>query len=171
MIPRLAASWYRQSSSPFTGVTTSWSSKYVYKNMFSLPFPVSQQKSSLFHTVTKSYQTVQQQQQRSKIYSCMKINQQQTIAWPAGRRVYTSQIKNTNNKPPASSSSTVTTTTTKTQKNFSLESTTNESLQQRNKTDWAIIKQLLKYIWPKNDIGVKARVVIALSLLVGGKVS
>lgn len=41
---------------------------------------------------------------------------------------------------------------------------------QRNATDWAIIKQLMKYIWPKNDIGVKTRVVIALSLLVGGKV-
>lgn len=41
----------------------------------------------------------------------------------------------------------------------------------RNATDWAIIKQLMKYIWPKNDIGVKTRVVIALSLLVGGKVS
>lgn len=42
---------------------------------------------------------------------------------------------------------------------------------QRNATDWAIIKQMMKYIWPKNDIGVKTRVVIALSLLVGGKVS
>jgi ABC transporter ATM len=41
----------------------------------------------------------------------------------------------------------------------------------RNATDWAIIRQLMKYIWPKNDIGVKSRVVIALSLLVGGKVS
>jgi hypothetical protein len=41
----------------------------------------------------------------------------------------------------------------------------------RNATDWAIIKQLMKYIWPKNDVGVKTRVVIALSLLVGGKVS
>ncbi|KAI9277622.1 P-loop containing nucleoside triphosphate hydrolase protein [Sporodiniella umbellata] len=33
----------------------------------------------------------------------------------------------------------------------------------------AIIKQLMKYIWPKNDTGVKARVIIALGLLVGGK--
>ncbi|KAG0768824.1 hypothetical protein G6F16_002902 [Rhizopus arrhizus] len=40
---------------------------------------------------------------------------------------------------------------------------------ERNATDLAIIKQLMKYIWPKNDTGVKARVVIALSLLVGGK--
>lgn len=41
----------------------------------------------------------------------------------------------------------------------------------RNATDWAIIRQLMKYIWPKNDIGVKSRVVIALGLLLGGKVS
>jgi hypothetical protein len=40
----------------------------------------------------------------------------------------------------------------------------------RNATDWAIIKQLMKYIWPKDDVGVKTRVVVALSLLVGGKV-
>ncbi|KAI8973343.1 P-loop containing nucleoside triphosphate hydrolase protein [Mycotypha africana] len=44
-----------------------------------------------------------------------------------------------------------------------------ETNSQRNATDWAIVKQLMKYIWPKKDIGVKARVVIALSLLVGGK--
>lgn len=45
------------------------------------------------------------------------------------------------------------------------------NVKDRNATDWAIIKQLMKYIWPKNDIGVKTRVVIALSLLIGGKVS
>ncbi|KAI8060122.1 putative ABC transporter [Gongronella butleri] len=44
-----------------------------------------------------------------------------------------------------------------------------ESNKQRNDTDWAIIRQMLKYIWPKNDIGVKTRVVVALSLLLGGK--
>ncbi|KAI9321308.1 P-loop containing nucleoside triphosphate hydrolase protein [Dichotomocladium elegans] len=44
-----------------------------------------------------------------------------------------------------------------------------ETTKERNATDLAIIKQLMKYIWPKDDFGVKARVVIALSLLVGGK--
>lgn len=43
-------------------------------------------------------------------------------------------------------------------------------VKERNATDWAIIKQLMKYIWPKNDVGVKTRVVVALSLLLGGKV-
>ncbi|KAG1467745.1 hypothetical protein G6F56_004238 [Rhizopus delemar] len=42
-------------------------------------------------------------------------------------------------------------------------------VKERNATDLAIIKQLMKYIWPKNDNGVKARVMIALGLLVGGK--
>ncbi|CAO3662629.1 unnamed protein product [Umbelopsis vinacea] len=41
--------------------------------------------------------------------------------------------------------------------------------QTRNATDMAIIKQLMRYVWPKDDAGVKARVIIALSLLVGGK--
>ncbi|KAI9007450.1 P-loop containing nucleoside triphosphate hydrolase protein [Phycomyces nitens] len=44
-----------------------------------------------------------------------------------------------------------------------------ETPKHRNATDWAIIRQLMKYIWPKDDFGVKARVVIALSLLLGGK--
>ncbi|KAG2225858.1 hypothetical protein INT45_007102 [Circinella minor] len=55
----------------------------------------------------------------------------------------------------------VETVTTKTPKN--------ETIKQRNATDWAIIRQLMKYVWPKNDTNVKTRVVIALSLLVGGK--
>ncbi|KAI9308571.1 hypothetical protein BJ944DRAFT_95734 [Cunninghamella echinulata] len=170
MIPRLANSWYRQTLSPFKGVTTSYS-KNVYKAMFPFITPPQQQSTSFFHTMSKAYQLAQQQH-RSKIYSCMKLNQQ-LIAWPAGRRVYSSQIKNTNNKSLSSTTSSTNSATasTATKKAFSLETTTNESLKQRNKTDWAIIKQLMKYIWPKNDIGVKSRVVIALSLLIGGKVS
>ncbi|KAI8823564.1 putative ABC transporter [Fimicolochytrium jonesii] len=36
--------------------------------------------------------------------------------------------------------------------------------------DWQIIKQLGAYLWPKDEAGIKARVVIALSLLIGGKI-
>ncbi|KAI8593923.1 iron-sulfur clusters transporter ATM1 [Geranomyces variabilis] len=36
--------------------------------------------------------------------------------------------------------------------------------------DWQIVKELGAYLWPKNEPGIKARVVIALSLLIGGKV-
>ncbi|TPX56213.1 hypothetical protein PhCBS80983_g04708 [Powellomyces hirtus] len=36
--------------------------------------------------------------------------------------------------------------------------------------DWQIVKELGAYLWPKNEPGIKARVVIALSLLLGGKI-
>ncbi|CDS00616.1 probable ATP-binding cassette transporter protein, mitochondrial [Sporisorium scitamineum] len=35
--------------------------------------------------------------------------------------------------------------------------------------DWAIIKKLIQYVWPKGDFGTKQRVVLALALLIGGK--
>ncbi|KAK9362234.1 ABC transporter-like protein [Lipomyces starkeyi] len=44
------------------------------------------------------------------------------------------------------------------------------SIKQQRKADWAIMKEMIKYIWPKGQIGVKTRVVIALGLLVGSKV-
>ncbi|WEW60629.1 Iron-sulfur clusters transporter atm1, mitochondrial [Emydomyces testavorans] len=36
--------------------------------------------------------------------------------------------------------------------------------------DWAIMKEMTKYLWPKDDWGTKLRVGVALSLLIGGKV-
>ncbi len=36
---------------------------------------------------------------------------------------------------------------------------------------WKIIKEMLKHIWPRDHPKLKARVVIALGLLVGAKVS
>lgn len=35
--------------------------------------------------------------------------------------------------------------------------------------DWAIIKKLVQYVWPKGDFGTKQRVILALALLIGGK--
>ncbi|KAF9283784.1 Iron-sulfur clusters transporter atm1, mitochondrial [Linnemannia elongata] len=40
----------------------------------------------------------------------------------------------------------------------------------QNQLDWKIFKDLSSYIWPKNDSGVKIRVVVALGLLVMGKI-
>jgi ABC transporter ATM len=40
----------------------------------------------------------------------------------------------------------------------------------QNRLDWKIFKDLSSYIWPKNDRGVKIRVVVALGLLVLGKI-
>ncbi|EAW06913.1 ATP-binding cassette Fe/S cluster precursor transporter ATM1 [Aspergillus clavatus NRRL 1] len=54
-------------------------------------------------------------------------------------------------------------------KNNLLNETTVGNKEQR-KADWAIIKEMAKYLWPKNDWGTKLRVGTALSLLVGAKI-
>ncbi|PWY94443.1 P-loop containing nucleoside triphosphate hydrolase protein [Aspergillus sclerotioniger CBS 115572] len=40
----------------------------------------------------------------------------------------------------------------------------------QRKADWAIMKEMAKYLWPKDDWGTKLRVGTALSLLIGGKI-
>ncbi|PGH04361.1 iron-sulfur clusters transporter atm1, mitochondrial [Blastomyces parvus] len=40
----------------------------------------------------------------------------------------------------------------------------------QRKADWAIMKEMAKYLWPKDDFGTKARVGTALALLIGGKI-
>ncbi|EAU36594.1 transporter ATM1, mitochondrial precursor [Aspergillus terreus NIH2624] len=50
-----------------------------------------------------------------------------------------------------------------------LSETTVASKEQR-KADWAIMKEMVKYLWPKDDWGTKLRVGTALSLLVGAKI-
>ena len=40
----------------------------------------------------------------------------------------------------------------------------------QRKADWAIIKEMSQYLWPKDDLGAKVRVSTAFALLVGGKV-
>lgn len=44
------------------------------------------------------------------------------------------------------------------------------STSEQRRNDWAIIKRLLVHIWPKNDWGVRRRVVFGLGLLIVGKV-
>jgi ABC transporter ATM len=41
---------------------------------------------------------------------------------------------------------------------------------EQNRLDWKIFKELSTYIWPKDDRGVKIRVITALGLLVMGKI-
>ncbi|KAL8953620.1 MAG: hypothetical protein Q9222_000546 [Ikaeria aurantiellina] len=45
------------------------------------------------------------------------------------------------------------------------------SNKEQRKADWAIIKEMAQYLWPKDDMGTKLRVGTALALLVGSKVS
>lgn len=44
-----------------------------------------------------------------------------------------------------------------------------KTVKEQREVDWQIIKKLIQYVWPKGDIGTKQRVVLALSLLIGGK--
>ncbi|KAF2435992.1 P-loop containing nucleoside triphosphate hydrolase protein [Tothia fuscella] len=41
---------------------------------------------------------------------------------------------------------------------------------QQRKADWAIIREMSHYLWPKNNIGTRVRVGISLGLLVGAKI-
>ncbi|GAA5999858.1 hypothetical protein JCM10207_005941 [Rhodosporidiobolus poonsookiae] len=45
----------------------------------------------------------------------------------------------------------------------------NVSEKEQTRRDWDIVKKLLPNVWPKNDRGTKVRVLVALGLLVGGK--
>lgn len=45
-----------------------------------------------------------------------------------------------------------------------------KSAQEQRKADWAIIREMSKYLWPKDSLGTKFRVGLAVSLLVGAKV-
>lgn len=44
------------------------------------------------------------------------------------------------------------------------------SNKEQRKADWAIIKDMSKYLWPKNDFSTKMRVGLSVGLLVGAKV-
>ncbi|GAB7347474.1 hypothetical protein MBLNU459_g4387t1 [Dothideomycetes sp. NU459] len=41
---------------------------------------------------------------------------------------------------------------------------------EQRKADWAIIKDMARYLWPKNDLGTRFRVGLSVALLVGAKV-
>jgi len=41
---------------------------------------------------------------------------------------------------------------------------------EQRKADWAIIKDMAKYLWPKNDFGTRFRVSLSVGLLIGAKV-
>ncbi|KAF2152591.1 iron-sulfur clusters transporter-like protein atm1 [Myriangium duriaei CBS 260.36] len=41
---------------------------------------------------------------------------------------------------------------------------------EQRKADWAIIKDMAKYLWPKDDLGTRFRVGLSVALLVGAKV-
>lgn len=46
----------------------------------------------------------------------------------------------------------------------------NVSNKEQRQADWAIMREMVKYLWPKRELGTKVRVSTALALLVGAKV-
>lgn len=44
------------------------------------------------------------------------------------------------------------------------------STKDQRQADWAIIKDMAQYLWPKNDFGTRFRVALSVGLLVGAKV-
>lgn len=44
------------------------------------------------------------------------------------------------------------------------------SNKEQRKADWAIIKDMVRYLWPKDDFGTRFRVGLSVALLVGAKV-
>ncbi|RPB25735.1 iron-sulfur cluster transporter ATM1 [Terfezia boudieri ATCC MYA-4762] len=44
------------------------------------------------------------------------------------------------------------------------------STKEQRKEDWAIMKEMAKYLWPKDNMSIKIRVGVSLALLVGAKV-
>lgn len=44
------------------------------------------------------------------------------------------------------------------------------SNKEQRKADWAIIKEMSKYLWPKDNLGTRLRVSTAVTLLIGAKV-
>ncbi|RKU45618.1 Iron-sulfur clusters transporter atm1, mitochondrial [Coniochaeta pulveracea] len=51
-----------------------------------------------------------------------------------------------------------------------LASIDNKSHADQRKADWAIMKEMSRYLWPKHDLGSKMRVSLAVALLIGAKV-
>lgn len=45
-----------------------------------------------------------------------------------------------------------------------------KSATEQRKADWAIMKEMSRYLWPKDDLSTKVRVGLAVSLLIGAKV-
>lgn len=59
---------------------------------------------------------------------------------------------------------------TQTQANDPLLQETTVSNKEQRKADWAIIKEMSKYLWPKDSMGTRLRVGASVALLIGAKV-
>ncbi|CEJ94753.1 Putative Iron-sulfur clusters transporter atm1 [[Torrubiella] hemipterigena] len=65
---------------------------------------------------------------------------------------------------------TATTTTTTTKKPVDPLALPEKTTAEQRKVDWAIMKEMSRNLWPKDNLGTKLRVGLAVSLLIGAKV-
>lgn len=82
------------------------------------------------------------------------------------------RVARTGDKPPRAKPTTAAklssgTTTTARKDPLVLDDKTNK---EQRKADWAILKEMAQYLWPKDSLGTRARVLVAVALLVGSKV-
>ncbi|KAF8927773.1 P-loop containing nucleoside triphosphate hydrolase protein [Dissophora ornata] len=88
----------------------------------------------------------------------------------AGAAVGANSSKNLLSQGQQSATGSTTSTTTNIMATAAKASEKQSSSAEQNRLDWKIFKDLSGYIWPKDDRGVKIRVVVALGLLVMGKI-
>lgn len=91
----------------------------------------------------------------------------------------TSTIGRRPQTPPSTTSikTTATTTTTSKPASGAKPAATNDPLatpeksaSEQRKADWAIMREMSRYLWPKDNLGTKFRVSLAVALLIGAKV-
>ncbi|KAM0327200.1 hypothetical protein ACHAQA_006333 [Verticillium albo-atrum] len=84
------------------------------------------------------------------------------------------ELKTQNGSPPPTKVATPAKPSTpqKTQKPASSDplAVPNKTAQEQRKADWAIMKEMSQYLWPKDSFSTKLRVGVAVALLVGAKV-
>jgi ATP-binding cassette subfamily B (MDR/TAP) protein 7 len=85
----------------------------------------------------------------------------QALREPRGGNDTPRTIPETATKPPPASP------TTARKDPLALDDKTNK---EQRKADWAIMKEMAQYLWPKDNLGTRARVLVAVALLVGSKV-
>lgn len=93
---------------------------------------------------------------------------------PSRSRLFQSMANDNQNaqpptKPPQPSSEPIKKSNDKSNDPLNLNQATATSNKQQRETDWSIVKKLIGHIWPKGDRGTKIRVILALGLLIGGK--
>ncbi|KAM5345834.1 hypothetical protein ACJ41O_011695 [Fusarium nematophilum] len=93
-----------------------------------------------------------------------------TSSAPRREQPRASGIATKESAKPTAAKATVVTAKKPSPKNNDPLATVDKSATEQRKADWAIMKEMSRYLWPKDDWGTKLRVGLAVSLLIGAKV-